>query len=51
MDIYSKEAMKSYKDLMDLGMNVEVRHSGKLFDHLDLSISKLFCFVALINFS
>ena len=32
MDIYSNEAMKSYKDLMDLGMNVEVRHSGKLFE-------------------
>jgi len=32
MDIYSSEAMKSYKDLMDLGMNVEVRHSGKLFE-------------------
>ena len=32
MDTYSSEAMKSYKDLMDLGMNVEVRHSGKLFE-------------------
>ena len=32
MDTYSTEAMKSYKDLMDLGMNVEVRHSGKLFE-------------------
>ena len=32
MVIYSNEAMKSYKDLMDLGMNVEVRHSGKLFE-------------------
>ena len=32
MDTYSQEAMKSYKDLMDLGMNVEVRHSGKLFE-------------------
>jgi len=32
MDTYSNEAMKSYKDLMDLGMNVEVRHSGKLFE-------------------
>ena len=32
MDTYSTEAMKSYRDLMDLGMNVEVRHSGKLFE-------------------
>jgi hypothetical protein len=32
MDSYSDEAMKSYKNLMDLGMNVEVRHSGKLFE-------------------
>ena len=32
MDIYATEAMKSYQDLMNLGMNVEVRHSGKLFE-------------------
>ena len=32
MDIYASEAMKSYQDLMNLGMNVEVRHSGKLFE-------------------
>lgn len=32
MDTYAQEAMKSYQDLMNLGMNVEVRHSGKLFE-------------------
>ena len=32
MDTYASEAMKSYQDLMNLGMNVEVRHSGKLFE-------------------
>jgi hypothetical protein len=32
MDMYATEAMKSYQDLMNLGMNVEVRHSGKLFE-------------------
>jgi len=32
MDTYATEAMKSYQDLMNLGMNVEVRHSGKLFE-------------------
>lgn len=32
MDTYANEAMKSYQDLMNLGMNVEVRHSGKLFE-------------------
>ena len=32
MDTYAHEAMKSYQDLMNLGMNVEVRHSGKLFE-------------------
>ena len=31
MDMYSTEAMKSYKDLMDLGMNVEARHAGDIF--------------------
>jgi len=32
MDTYANEAMKSYQDLMNLGMNGEVRHSGKLFE-------------------
>ena len=31
MDVYSDEAMKSYKELMDLGMNSEARHAGKMF--------------------
>ena len=32
MDSYSGEAMKSYKELMDLGMNSEARHAGKFFE-------------------
>jgi len=32
MDNYSTEAMKSYKELMDLGMNSEARHAGKFFE-------------------
>ena len=32
MDVYSDEAMKSYKELMDLGMNSEARHAGKFFE-------------------
>jgi hypothetical protein len=32
MDTYSSEAMKSYKELMDLGMNSEARHAGKMFE-------------------
>jgi len=32
MDNYSDEAMKSYKELMDLGMNSEARHAGKMFE-------------------
>ena len=32
MDSYSDQAEQAFKDLMDLGMNVEVRHSGKLFE-------------------
>ena len=32
MDDYSDEAMKSYKELMDLGMNSEARHAGKMFE-------------------
>jgi len=32
MDDYSNEAMKSYKELMDLGMNSEARHAGKMFE-------------------
>lgn len=32
MDTYSTEAMKSYRELMDLGMNSEARHAGKFFE-------------------
>ena len=32
MDIYSTEAIKSYKELMDLGMASEARHAGKFFE-------------------
>ena len=32
MDTYSVEAMKSYRELMDLGMNSEARHAGKFFE-------------------
>ena len=32
MDVYSDEAMKSYKELMDLGMNVESRYSARIFE-------------------
>ena len=32
MDVDSDEAMKSYKELMDLGMNSEARHAGKMFE-------------------
>ena len=32
MDSYAKDAMQSYKDLMDLGRNSETRFSGKLFE-------------------
>jgi hypothetical protein len=32
MDDYAVEAMKSYKELMDLGMNSESRHAGKMFE-------------------
>ena len=32
MDSYSGEAMKSYRELMDLGMNSEARHAGKFFE-------------------
>jgi hypothetical protein len=32
MDGYATEAMKSYKELMDLGMNSESRHAGKMFE-------------------
>lgn len=28
----SERALKSYEDLMDLGMNVEVRYSGRIFE-------------------
>ena len=32
MDTYSDEAIKSYRELMDLGMNSEARHAGKFFE-------------------
>ena len=32
MDTYSGEAMKSYRELMDLGMNSEARRAGKFFE-------------------
>lgn len=32
MDEVSDEAMSSYKDLMDLGMNIEAKHSGQIFE-------------------
>ena len=32
MDDFSDEAMKSYRELMDLGMNSEARHAGKMFE-------------------
>ena len=32
MDTYSQEAIKSYKELMDLGMASEARHAGKFFE-------------------
>jgi hypothetical protein len=32
MDGYATEAMKSYRELMDLGMNSESRHAGKMFE-------------------
>ena len=31
MDGYADQAMDSYKELMDLGMNVESRHAGDIF--------------------
>jgi len=32
MDEISKEAINSYKDLIELGFNVETKHSGQIFD-------------------
>jgi|TARA_X000000368_G_C23004410_1_gene700461 hypothetical protein len=32
MDDIAKKAMETYKDLMDLGMNVEGRYSGRIFE-------------------
>lgn len=32
MDEISQEAMQSYRDLMDLGMNIEEKHSGQVFE-------------------
>lgn len=32
MDEISKEAMQSYQDLIDLGHNVEAKHSGQIFE-------------------
>jgi len=31
MDSYSTQAEQAFKDLMDLGMNVEARHAGDIF--------------------
>jgi len=31
MDSYSNQAEQAFKDLMDLGMNVESRHAGDIF--------------------
>ena len=31
MDSYSDQAEQAFKDLMDLGMNVEARHAGDIF--------------------
>ena len=31
MDSYSNQAEQAFKDLMDLGMNVEARHAGDIF--------------------
>jgi hypothetical protein len=31
MDSLAKQAVESYKDLMDLGMNVEPRHASEIF--------------------
>jgi|TARA_B100002003_G_C14019455_1_gene491662 hypothetical protein len=32
MDDIAKKAMDTYKDLMDLGMNIESRYSGRIFE-------------------
>lgn len=32
LDDISKKAIQSYEDLMDLGMNVEIRYAGRLFE-------------------
>ena len=32
MDDIAKKAMETYKDLMDLGMNIEARYSGRIFE-------------------
>lgn len=32
LDDYAKEAMESYQKLMDLGMNVDDRNAGKIFE-------------------
>lgn len=32
MDEYATDAMKSFRELMDLGMNSEARHAGKFFE-------------------
>lgn len=31
MDLYASQAEQAFKDLMDLGMNVETRHAGDIF--------------------
>ena len=32
MDSYSDQAEQAFRDLMDLGMNSEARHAGKMFE-------------------
>jgi len=32
LDLLADKAEKAYDDLMDLGMNVEVRYSGRIFE-------------------
>ena len=32
MDAYAQKAMETYEQLCDLGMNVEDRHAGQIFD-------------------
>lgn len=49
LDIVADKAMQAYEDLMDLGMNVESRYSGRVFEvastflktNLDSKVAKL----------